>query len=239
MPVAGESIMSILSQPEKRARTLVNGEHMSQPEFHRRYELCPEGEKWELVGGIVYVASPLKLKHSDYDGEIGYLLEAYRRATPGTQVTHNATAILGEESEPQPDLAMRIMPEYGGQSRSTDDDYLAGAPELVVEIAHSRRALAMHAKRDDYERHGVIEYLVLQVEELDVRWFHFPDDEIRPNREGISRSRVFPGFWIDVEALLRRDSQRLLEVLQQGLASRPHASFIRRLNAAHRRRGAR
>lgn len=134
--------MSTLSHPEKRVRSLFNGDRMQQPEFHRRYEACPEDEKWELVGGVVYIASPLKLKHSDYDGEIGYLMEAYRRATPGTHVTHNASAILGEESEPQPDLAMRILPEYGGQSPSTDDDYLQGAPELVVEIAHSRRALA-------------------------------------------------------------------------------------------------
>lgn len=227
--------MSTLSHPEKRVRSLFNGDRMQQPEFHRRYEACPEDEKWELVGGVVYIASPLKLKHSDYDGEIGYLMEAYRRATPGTHVTHNASAILGEESEPQPDLAMRVLPEYGGQSRTTDDDYLQGAPELVVEIAHSRRALAMHAKRADYQRHGVIEYLVLLVQEREVRWFYFPDDEVRPNREGISRSRVFPGFWIDIEALLRRDSRRLLEVLDQGLASRPHASFVNRLEAARRR----
>lgn len=229
--------MSILLHPDNRVGSLVNGDRMPQPEFHRRYQACPEDEKWELVGGVVFMASPLKLKHSDYDGEIGYLMETYRRATPGTHVTHNASAILGEESEPQPDLAMRILPEYGGQSRNTDDDYLRGAPELVVEIAHSRRALAMHAKRDDYQRHGVIEYLVLLVQEREVRWFYFPNDEIRPNREGVSRSRVFPGFWIDIEALLQRDSRRLLEVLEQGLASRPHASFIKRLEAAHRRRG--
>ena len=229
--------MSILAYPNpgKGPRSLVNGERMSQPEFHRRYEACPEDEKWELVGGIVYIASPLKLKHSDYDDEIGYLLGTYRRATPGVQVTHNATTILGTESELQPDLAMRVLPEYGGQSRTTADQYLEGAPELVVEIAHSRRALAMHAKREDYRRNGVIEYLLLLVEEKEVRWFYFPEDEIRPNREGISRSRVFPGLWIDIEALLRRDSERLLEVLQQGLASRPHTSFGKRLQAAHRR----
>ena len=229
--------MSIASRPSKGLRSLINGERMSQPEFHQRYAASPPDEKWELVGGIVYMASPLKLKHSRYDGEIGLLLETYRLATPGVEVMHNATAILGEKSEPQPDLAMRILPEYDGQSRTTDDDYLEGAPELVVEVAHSRRALAMHAKQEDYRRHGVVEYLVLLVEEREVRWFSFPDDEVRPNRAGISRSRVFPGLWVDIEALLRRDSVRLLEVLQQALTSRPHAGFVRRLQTAHRRRG--
>jgi Uma2 family endonuclease len=217
---------------------LVNGERMKQAEFHRRYSTYDEDEKWELIGGIVYKApSMLSLAHSDYDGEIGYILETYRRATPGTHTLHNATTILGEESEPQPDLGLRILPEYGGQSRTTPDDCLRGAPELVVEVAHSRRAIAMHGKRDDYQGNGVIEYLVVCREEQEVHWFHFPSAAlIRPDRRDISRSRVFPGLWIDVAALLRLDSPRLMEVLQQGLASRAHAAFVKRLQTAHRKR---
>jgi hypothetical protein len=231
-----ETIMSILSEPEKCVPPLVNGERMVQPEFHRRYEACGEDKKWELIGGVVYKASALKLPHADYDDEIGYLLGTYRRATPGTQVTHNATAILGEESERQPDLGLRILPEYGGQSRTTSDGYLEGPCELLVEVVHSRRALAMHARRDDYRRAGVVEYLVLCIEEQEVHWFHFASGEmIRPNRQRISRSHVFPGLWLDVTALLRRDSQRLLDVIRQGLASPVHARFVKRLEAAHRR----
>lgn len=234
--------MSIL--PERRAwRTekdiplLVNGERMKQSEFHRRYEPYDEDDKWELIGGIVYRASPmLSLAHSDYDDEIGYLLGTYRRATPGTQALHNATAILDEESEPQPDLGLRILPEYGGQSQTSSDGYQQGAPELLVEIAHSRRAIAMHGKRDDYQRTGVREYLVVCTEEEEVHWFHFPSGaSIRPNRQGVSRSRVFPGLWLDGAALLRLDSARLMAVLQQGLAARQHAAFVRRLQAAHRK----
>lgn len=234
--------MSVLSQhsasrTKKSVPLLVNGERMKQPEFHRRYAEYDEDEKWELIGGIVYKApSMLSLAHSDYDGEIGYILETYRRATPGTQVTHNATAILGEESEPQPDLGLRILPEYGGQSWTTPDGYLQGAPELLIEVAHSRRAIDMHGKRDDYQRNGVLEYFVVCWEEQETHWFHFPSgDMIRPNRQGISRSRVFPGLWLDVSALLRLDSARLMAVLQQGLVSRGHAAFIKRLHAFQRK----
>jgi Uma2 family endonuclease len=212
---------------------LVNGEQMRQAEFHRRYRRYPKGVKVELVGGIVYMASPLSVTHSDYDDEIGFLLGLYRRATPGVQVLHNATAILGEESEPQPDLGLRILPEYGGRSSTSADDYVQGPPELLVEIAHSTRALAMHAKRDDYRQAGVVEYLVVCSEEQEVHWFHFPDDTtITPNRQGVSRSRSFPGLWIDVPALLRCDSARLDEVIRQGLAHREHAAFVRRLARA-------
>lgn len=94
----------------------------------------------------------------------------------------------------------------------------------------------MYDKRDDYRRAGVLEYLVLCMEEQEVHWFHFPSGEtIAPNRQGVSWSRVFPGLWFEVSALLRLDSTRLMEVLQQGLAGREHAAFVKRLQSAHRK----
>jgi Uma2 family endonuclease len=208
---------------------------MKQAEFHRRYELCDEDEKWELVGGIVYMASPLRRAHSRYDGEIGFALELYARSTPGVEVMHNATAILGEESEPQPDLGMCILPEYGGQSRVNADGYYEGPPELLVEVAYSTRALAMHAKRNDYLQAGVIEYLVLCVEEQEVHCFHFPSGRpIRADRQGVARSRIFPGLWFDLPAILHLDSARMREIVEHGLASAAHTTFVRRLKRRRR-----
>jgi Uma2 family endonuclease len=210
---------------------------MNQPEFHRRYRAYPKEKKFELVGGVVYVASPLGLNHSNFDDEIGFLLGLYRRTTPGVEVLHNATTILGEQSEPQPDLGLRILPSHGGQSRTHAENYVEGAPELLVEVDHSARGLAMHAKLDDYREAGVIEYLVLCIEEQRLEWFHFPSGgSITPNRQGIARSQVFPGLWIDVPALLRRDSARLRTIVEEGLASRAHTAFVRRLEAARRKR---
>jgi Uma2 family endonuclease len=220
-----------------RVTLLENGDRMNQAEFHRRYLESPEDEKWELVGGTVYRASPLSLTLSDYDEQIGFALGLYRRSTPGVQVLHGATAILGEESEPQPDLGLRILPEYGGQSRSVDD-YVQGPPELLVEIAHSTRALDMHQKRADYERAGIVEYLVICTEERELHWFNFRTaSPLRPDRAGVYRSRVFPGLWIDGQALLDLESARLAEVVRQGIATPAHASLIRRLERARRRSG--
>jgi Uma2 family endonuclease len=209
---------------------------MKQPEFHRRYQAYHEDEKFELVGGIVYRALPVRLSHSDHVGKAGLALELYALDTPGVEVLHNATIILGEESEPQPDFGMRILPECGGRSRSTPDGFVEGPPELLVEVAHSTRLFDMGAKRDDYRRAGVLEYLVICVEEQAVYWFHFPGDRtIRPGRQGISRSRAFPGLWLNTAALLRLDSNRLREVVEQGLASRAHAAFVRRLETARQK----
>jgi Uma2 family endonuclease len=218
---------------------LVNGERMNQPEFHRRYRTRPERERWELIGGVVYMASPLGQAHGSYHPELTGPLWLYKNATPGVELLDNVTAILGEESETQPDLELRILPAYGGQSRDTEDQYVGGAPELVVEIAHSTRAIALGAKRDDYEGAGVVEYLVLSVEEQQLHWFDFRTDKlIRPTRQGVYRSRVFPGLWIDGRALVARDSKRLIEVIHEGLASPEHARFVKRLQAEWRKRSA-
>jgi Uma2 family endonuclease len=141
------------------------------------------------------------------------------------------TVLLGDESEPQPDLYLRILPDYGGQSRTTDD-YVEGAPELVAEIAYSTRAIDLHRKLDDYRRCGVLEYIVLCLREPQVRWFDFRSgQELALDGDGVLRSRVFPGLWIDTAALVAHDHARLTTTLQAGLATPEHADFVQRLAA--------
>lgn len=235
--------MSTLSTPRRSMPLsnglplLENGDRMKQPEFHRRYLAYPDDVKFELIGGIVYMASPLRYPHGRYSHMLSIEFGLYAAATPGVEGADNVTTILDEESEPQPDLALRLLPEYGGQSLVDEDEYLRGAPELLAEIAYSSRAIDLNQKREDYERAGVQEYLVLSIEDRQLHWFHFPKARmIRPNRQGVSCSLVFPGLWIDNAALMARDSARLIEVAQQGIASRAHAAFVKRLQAAHRKR---
>jgi Uma2 family endonuclease len=215
---------------------------MSRAEFHRAYERTPPGFKAELIGGTVYVASPLHPNHGNPHVRLSVVFGAYELKTPGVESSDNTTILLGDESEPQPDLYLRILPEYGGQSRTTAKGYPEGAPELVAEVAHSRRAIDLHAKRQDYTRYGVREYLVLCLREQQLRWFDLAADrELEADADGILRIRCFPGLWIDGEALLSKD-WRLMEVLQQGLATPEHAAFVQALQdarAARSRRGKR
>jgi Uma2 family endonuclease len=216
---------------------LHTGDRMSQAEFHRIYERMPENFKAELIGGIVYVASPLKRQHSNPHVLLATVFGTYVLNTLGVESGDNGTVLLGEKSEPQPDLYMRILPEYGGQSRTTKDDYVQGAPELVAEIALSSRALDLHAKRYDYTRYGVREYLVLSLHEGRFYWFDLQADrELEPDDDGVIRVRCFPGLWIDVEALLTQQ-RRMMAVLEQGLATPEHTTFVQSLaQAAARRR---
>src|SRR5262249_2569059 len=105
---------------------------MTQAEFHRRYESYPEDAKFELIEGVVYMASPLRRANGKYHVELATLFRIYADKTPGVEVLDHVTTILGEESEPQPDLALRIVAACGGRSRETVDDYILGPPELIA-----------------------------------------------------------------------------------------------------------
>jgi Uma2 family endonuclease len=209
---------------------------MTRAEFHRIYERTPPGFKAELIGGIVYVASPLSRQHGAPHIRLGTVFGTYEFNTPGVEASDNTTVLLGEEGEPQPDLYLRILPEYGGQSRTSAEGYVEGPPELVAEVAHSSRSIDLHAKRHDYTRYGVLEYLVFSVREGRLRWFDLrAGRELEADADGVIRVHSFPGLWIDVEALLKKD-RKVLAVLEQGLAAPEHAAFVASLAAAHKRR---
>jgi len=210
---------------------MYNGDRMTQPEFHRIYEQMPEDFRAELIGGIVYVSSPLSIEHSSNHPLLSTAFCVYKGATPGIEIGDNGTVILGEKSEAQPDLYMRVLPEFGGQSR-TEKGFVAGGPELMTEIAVSSRSIDLHVKKDDYARYGVLEYLVQCVRERRLRWFDLrANSELSPDPDGVIRIRCFPGLWIHVEAVLAQDVRQMLATLEQGLATPEHAEFVRRLAA--------
>lgn len=229
------SIASVHGPALKPEEQLHSGDRMSREEFHRLYEKTPDGFKAELVGGIVYVASPLKRRHGTNHLNVKGLFFVYQCATPGVEGGDNTTILLGDEGEPQPDLFLRVLPEYGGQSRTTADDYVEGAPELVAEVAHSSRSIDLNAKREDYARYGVLEYLVVNLADRRLHWLDLrTGQDLPPGPDGVVRVRCFPGLWVHAEALLAKDYGRLMATLQQGLATPEHAEFVRRLASARK-----
>jgi len=218
-----------------RTRTLPpleNGDHLDQPTFHARYEAMPEDYHAQLIGGIVYMASPQKLPHSKGQQMLSHWLGEYTLATPGTDAIANNTQILGPESEPEPDGCLFILPERGGQVFIDEDEYLNGAPELVAEVSWSTESIDLNQKKLDYQKAGVREYVVLALRMQQVFWFvrqRGKYKEVSLPADGIFRSRVFPGLRLDAEAMLGNDRRRVLSALKQGLASPEHAAFLAKL----------
>jgi Uma2 family endonuclease len=207
---------------------LESGDRLSRREFERRYSAMPDVKKAELIEGVVYVASPVRARsHSQPHGSIITWLGVYNAATPQVGLHDNATVRLDLDNEPQPDACLRL--ESGGQSWISDDDYIEGAPELIVEIAASTAANDLHDKKRVYRRNGVQEYLVWQVLEQRLDWFYLQDGEyvpIEPDAESVIQSRVFPGLWLAVPQLLAGNMAHVLAVLQTGLNSVEHKNFI-------------
>jgi Uma2 family endonuclease len=193
----------------------------------------PPSTRAELVDGVVYMPSPMRGDHGLISREISGWLFHYQRFTPGIWGAAAATTILGQYGEPQPDGVLLIPEELGGQTRIVVG-YITGPPELIVEVARSSRAFDLGKKKGDYERAGVREYVVVGLDPDRVHWFihcarRFED--FPPGPDGIFRSEIFPGLWLDPEALYSGDLDRLVEVLEQGLATPEHAAFAAHLAA--------
>lgn len=214
---------------------LNSGDRLSRAEFERRYQAHPEIKKAELIEGVVYVPSPVRAEHhADPHFNMITWLGVYCSATPGLIGSDNATVRLDLENEPQPDILLRLEPELGGRVQVTEDDYLEGPPELIVEVAASSASYDLHDKRRAYARNGVREYLVIQTYEKRVDWFVLREsgyESLEADEKGILRSEIFPGLWIQPAALWSGDLATMLAVLQEGLASPEHAAFIEQLRA--------
>jgi Uma2 family endonuclease len=216
-----------------------NGDRLDQKTFHERYESMEEDVRAELIGGIVYMASPQKLPHSKTTKLVGRWLDEYEENTPGTESYPGASDILGPDSQPEPDHCLIVLPGCGGQTSTNKKGYFVGAPELVVETSATTESRDLHQKKADYEKAGVREYVVAALRSERVFWFILRAGEfatLKPGSDGIIRSRIFPGLWLDPEALLGRDRKSLLAALAQGLATPEHQAFVAKLAAAHRAR---
>jgi Uma2 family endonuclease len=144
----------------------------------------------------------------------------------------NGSVRLDPDNEPQPDAFLFIESERDGQVQISDDDVVEGAPELVFEVSSSTVSIDLGKKLNVYRRNEVREYVVWRVRDRQIDWFVLRNgrfESLSPSADGILRSTVFPGLWLDPAALLRGDLATVLAVLQQGLSSLEHAEFVARL----------
>ena len=219
-------------------RTLVEGQRLDQPTFHALYEAMPPGTRAELIDGVVYMPSPLGMAHGIAHVPVIIWLDYYAEKTPGVQVMDNATTILGKKSEPQPDGLLRILPESGGRTRSKGA-YLQGPPELVVEVAKASRYVDLGPKLGDYQKAGILDYVVRAMDPDEILWFSREQNSFVQGTldgDGLYRSTAFPGLWLDPSALLNGDRQRLRAVIDLGCATPEHAAFVQKLASARTNR---
>ncbi|WP_161967639.1 Uma2 family endonuclease [Fimbriiglobus ruber] len=231
---------------------LRDGDRLTRDEFIRRYEASKDVLRAELIQGVVYVnarvtskggqaVTPISFEaHSDPLFDIGYWLGTYAYATPGTKASTSGTLYApSPENAPEPDTSLRILPDFGGRTKPDKKGFLHGALELVVEVANTTAGRDLGPKMLAYQEDGVPEYIVWRTAEAVIDWFVLKRKKyvpLAPDADGILQSQIFPGLWLDPVALLNWDMPRVLAILQQGLASPEHATFVAKLATEATRR---
>jgi Uma2 family endonuclease len=214
---------------------LENGDRLTRAEFMRRYDAMPDLKKAELIEGVVYVPSPVRQKyHGRQHHHLLTWIGNYEAGTPGLEGGDNSTILLDLDNAPQPDGVLFIQPDHGGQIKINEDGYIEGAPDLVAEVAASSASYDLHDKLNAYRRNGVREYVVYRVFERKVDWFVLKEgrfEALAPSADGLLRSTIFPGLWLDAAALIGGDLATVLAVVQQGLSSPEHTEFAASLQA--------
>ncbi|MFO0965545.1 MAG: Uma2 family endonuclease [Gemmataceae bacterium] len=215
---------------------LENGDRLTRDEFERRYHAMPHVKKAELIEGVVYISSPVRTEqHGEPHLDLGTFLGLYRHYTPGVRGGDNSTIRLDLKNEPQPDDILFRDPSLGGKARLDADGYVSGAPELAAEISASSVSVDLGPKLVAYRRCGIQEYIVWRVLDRAFDWFELISGDyarLEAGEDGVLRSKVFPGLWLDAAAILPGDFPRAHSLLQEGLASAEHQPFVETMRQA-------
>ena len=218
---------------------LRTGERLKRAEFERRYTAHSYIKKAELVEGLTQVREPVRVyAHGRPHSAISGILAAYAAYTPGVSAVVDTTVRLDRDNELQPDAALLIESSAGGQSHVDADGYIAGAPELVVEISASSASRDLQRKFHAYWRNGVREYVVWRTLDQRIDWYVLTDgryEAVAPDERGVIHSNVFPGLCLAVDALLANNVAGALAALHAEIGSPGHDAFVARLAGALKR----
>jgi hypothetical protein len=85
-------------QPPAALPPLDSGDRLTRSEFERRYDAMPHLKKAELIEGVVYMPSPVRVRsHGKPHGQIMSWVGVYCAATPGVDFADNPTLRLDPE----------------------------------------------------------------------------------------------------------------------------------------------
>ena len=184
--------------------------------------LVGDGQKADLIDGVIYMASPDTRISNTLGGFIYQLIEGYitARNIDGFTFISRFACKINELRAPEPDVGY-VRPEHGHR---VHDRHMEGGPDIAVEIvSRDSKSRDYSEKRQLYESAGVTEYWIVDPIQRRVEFLRLTDGGYEPvpledNR--IFRTVVIPGFWLDVEWLLARQVPRGYVCLKKILATK-------------------
>ena len=165
----------------------------------------------DLIDGAIRMHSPVSIPHADLLNFLDRLLGTYVDRHGLGRLYREVVAVrLSARNTFQPDLAF-----YRAERRSAiRHNHVDGAPDLVVEVLSPRTAdRDTGPKFAAYERHGVLEYWILDPETLAHRFYRRAGELLVEYAAGAAKidSRAVPGFFVMREWLDPRRTPPILE----------------------------
>ncbi|WP_052361894.1 Uma2 family endonuclease [Geminisphaera colitermitum] len=197
----------ILTSRQRNAAMPVGRPLLSSAQF---LDWLQPGIHADLIGGQIFMHSPVSLKHAKIVNFLDSLLRQYIEEFELGELHRETVAVrLSPRDTFLPDLAYFT----NEQATRLGDTHVDFAPTLVIEVlspATARRNREL--KFSAYEAHGVQEYWVIDPEKADHHFYRRAGDmfgEYATPEDGDARidAMSIPGFWIRREWLA--DATRL------------------------------
>ncbi len=169
------------------------------------YAEVEDGQKADLIDGVIYMASPDSLNADDVFGFVRGLLWSFVEAKRiGGRICGSRVAfILDRYHAPEPDIAYLRQDRLDEQKGKR----VHGPPDLAIEITCEESRDRDHGvKKSMYETAGVREYWIIDPEQNRLDFYVLQDGKfspVTPEEGHIFRSTVIPGFWLDTDWLTK------------------------------------
>jgi len=182
------------------------------------YCLVPDGQKADLIDGVIYMASPDTRRSDRLGGFIKFLMQGYAAVQGLGEVYGSRFAFeLSQFRAPEPDAAF-VRTE---RLHLVSERRMVGGPDIAVEIvSRESRQRDYGEKKQLYADAGVSEYWIIDPLQRRVEFHRLHAGRYEPvplEQNRIFRSAMLEGFWLDVEWLLAEalpnEYQKLQEIL--------------------------
>jgi Uma2 family endonuclease len=181
--------------------------------------LVKDGQKADLIDGVIYMASPDNTDANSLNAWLCSLMTIYAREKDLGNVYVSRVAFrLDDTNSPEPDIGFIRKDRLHQVKRGRID----GPPDLAVEIVSPDSVERDYdKKRNQYERFGVGEYWIVDELESKITLLrlqqHGGYEEVRPEK-GLLHSHVMPGFYLDPQWCWQAPLPKELGLLREMLS---------------------
>jgi Uma2 family endonuclease len=180
------------------------------------YSLVEDGQKADLIDGVIYLDSPDSRISNQLTGFLSRIMSLYCEMKDLGEIFSSRFAFtLTEINAPEPDVAF-VRRERLHLVHATG---MNGGPDIAVEIvSHESRHRDYVKKKQLYQNAGVLEYWLIDPLRRRVEFYRLHGKRyelVQLERGHIFHSTVMEGFWLDVEWLFAEPLPKSYEIIQK------------------------